>query len=170
MEREKTCCFTGHRADKLPWGGDESAPACLTLKRAIADVLASLYTDGCRHFICGMATGSDIYCGEAVVALREEHPEVTLEAAIPYAGQEKRWPVLWQRRYFRLAEECDKLTVLHRAYPPDCMMDRNRYMVDASSVLVAIYNGTPGGTRNTMLYAMRQGVQIIELEVARSAK
>ena len=71
MEREKTCCFTGHRVDKLPWGDDESAPACLTLKRTIADVLASLYADGCRHFICGMATGSDIYCGEAVVALRE---------------------------------------------------------------------------------------------------
>ncbi len=170
MEREKTCCFTGHRADKLLWGSDESAPACLALKGAIADVLASLYAGGYRHFICGMATGIDIYCGEAVVALRDEHPDVTLEAAVPYAGQEKRWPVLWQRRYFRLAEACDQVTVLHRAYTPDCMMDRNRYMVDASSVLVAVYNGTPGGTRNTMLYAMRQGVQIVELELGRAAK
>ncbi len=165
MEREITCCFTGHRADKLPWGDNESAPACLTLKRAIADVLASLYAGGYRHFICGMATGSDIYCGEAVVALRDEHPDVTLEAAVPYSGQEKRWPTRWRQRYFRLAEECDKLTVLHRDYTADCMMDRNRYMVDASSVLVAVYNGAPGGTRATMLYAMRRGVQIVELEV-----
>ncbi len=165
MEREKTCCFTGHRADKLPWGGNDRDPACLRLKAAIADVLASLYAAGCRHFICGMATGADMYFGESVVALRDEHPDVTLEAAIPHAGQEARWNDYWKGRYFRLAEECDTLTVLHKSYTPECMMDRNRYMVDHSHYLIAVYNGAPGGTRSTMLYAMRQGLEIIELEV-----
>ena len=166
MEREISCCFTGHRADKLPWGDDERAPGCVALKAAISDVLASLYAGGFRRFLCGMATGADMYWGEAVVALRDERPDVVLEAAIPYAGQEARWPAGWRRRYFRLAEECDKLTVLHRAYTPECMMDRNRYMVDQSRLLVAAYNGAPGGTRSTMLYAMRQGVEIIELPLA----
>lgn len=165
MEREKTCCFTGHRADKLPWRDDDRAPGCLRLKAAIADVLSSLYAAGFRHFICGMATGADIYFGEAVVALRDERPDVTLEAAIPFSGQEKRWPAYWQERYFRLGEECDKLTILHSSYTPDCMMDRNRYMVDASHVLVAVYSGAPGGTRSTMLYAMRQGLDVIELSI-----
>ena len=165
MERERTCCFTGHRADKLPWGDNERDPRCLKLKEAIADVLSSLYAAGCRHFICGMATGGDMYFGEAVVALRDEHPDVTLEAAVPHAGQEAKWSGFWKSRYFRLAEECDTLTVLHRAYTPDCMMDRNRYMVDASHYLISAYNGSPGGTRATMLYAMRQGLEIIELEI-----
>ena len=163
MERERTCCFTGHRAEKLPWGDDERAPGCLRLKAAIRDVLASLYAGGFRHFICGMATGADIYFGEAVAALREEHPDVTLEAAVPFEGQEKRWSVFWRRRYGRLAESCDAVTVLHREYVPGCMMDRNRYMVDASRVLVAAYSGAPGGTRNTILYAIDQGLEIIEL-------
>ena len=26
MNKEKTCCFTGHRPDKLPWGEDEADP------------------------------------------------------------------------------------------------------------------------------------------------
>ena len=39
MDREKTCCFTGHRPDKLPWGEDESDPRCLRLKRAIAQAV-----------------------------------------------------------------------------------------------------------------------------------
>lgn len=165
MERDLTCCFTGHRAEKLPWRDNDRAPDCLRLKAVLADVLASLYAGGFRHFICGMATGADIYFGEAVCALREEHPDVTLEAAVPFQGQERRWSAYWQARYFRLAESCDKITVLHSEYTPTCMMDRNRYMVDASRTLVAVYNGEPGGTRSTMLYAMRQGLEIIELSV-----
>lgn len=165
MERERTCCFTGHRAEKLPWKNDERAPGCLRLKTAIQDVLCSLYDAGFRHFLCGMATGADMYFGEAVAALREEHPDVTLEAAVPFSGQEKSWPVFWQRRYFRLAEACDDIAVLHQSYTPTCMMDRNRYMVDRSAILVAAYSGAPGGTRATVRYALRQGLQVIELPV-----
>jgi len=167
MNKECTCCFTGHRAEKLPWNTDEQDGRCLALKVRIADALLSLYEAGYRHFICGMANGCDLYFGEAVVALRSERPDVTLEAAIPYEGQAGTWAPELRKRYFRLAEECDSKTVLHSEYTPSCMMDRNRYMVDHSSVLLAAYNGSPGGTMNTMLYAMRNGVQIIQLPVER---
>ena len=137
----------------------------MTLKLKLADTLSALYGAGYRHFICGMAPGADLYFGEAVVALRDEHPDVTLEAAIPFEGQSAKWPPELRKRYFRLAEECDTQTVLHYNYTPDCMMDRNRYMVDHAGLLIAVYNGNPGGTRNTMLYAMRQGIEIIQLDV-----
>jgi len=163
MKKLTTCCFTGHRAEKLPWRQNERDPRCLALKAGIADVLSSLYAAGCRHFICGMATGCDMYFGEAVVALRSEHPDVFLEAAIPYEGQSERWDEASRQRYFRLAEECDKQSILHHSYTPDCMIDRNRYMVDHSDVLLAAYNGSPGGTQATMLYAMRKGLDIIEI-------
>ena len=165
IERERTCCFTGHRAEKLPWKFNDNAPACMDLKCKLSDVLAAVYEAGYRHFICGMASGSDLYFGEAVVALRDEHPDVTLEAAIPHEGQPDRWSPALQKRYFRLAEECDERTILHSWYTPDCMMNRNRYMVDHSNLLIAVYNGSPGGTRSTMLYAMRQGLEIIQLDI-----
>ena len=125
MKKLTTCCFTGHRAEKLPWKQNERDPRCLALKAGIADVLSSLYAAGCRHFICGMATGCDMYFGEAVVALRSEHPDVFLEAAIPYEGQSERWDDALRRRYFRLAEECDKQSILHRGYTPDCSSNEN---------------------------------------------
>lgn len=159
------CAFTGHRAEKLPWGYDENDARCIDLKERLRDVLRSLYDDGCRHFICGMATGCDLYFGEAVAALRAEKPDVTLEAAIPFEGQADKWPSELRKRYFRLAEECDTRTVLHHDYTLDCMRDRNRYMVDHADVLVAAYSGEAGGTRNTMLYAMRQDKQVIELAI-----
>ena len=76
VEREKTCCFTGHRPNKLPWGENEADPRCITLKEAIRREMERAYDRGFRHFISGMAMGCDLYFAEAALALREEYPEV----------------------------------------------------------------------------------------------
>ncbi len=165
MERATTCAFTGHRENKLPWRGNEDDPRCERLKQQIFDAVEAVWHGGVRHYICGMANGCDFYFAEAVLELRAEHPEVTLEAAIPCEGQTVRWTAAQRRRYDAVAAECDYTTVLQQSYTPDCMLRRNRYMIDASAFLIAAYNGSPGGTRSTLLYAIRQGLQIIELPV-----
>ena len=164
--RENACCFSGHRAEKLPWRYNEDAPACLALKALIDDLLREAYAAGFRRFYCGMATGADMYFGEAVAALRKEHPDITLEAVIPFRGQERRWPKAQRERYARLEEQCDGLTVLHDEYRRGCMQERNRYMVDRSSLLLAVYDGKPGGTYNTVRYAEKQHVTVVVLPVS----
>jgi uncharacterized phage-like protein YoqJ len=164
-EKSVTCCFTGHRAAKLPWRFDERDPRCTLLKIKIADAAEAVHFSGVRHFICGMANGCDLYFCEAVIALRTEKSDITLEAAIPYAGQADSWPPELRDRYRRLLAACDFETLICRSYTPDCMQRRNHYMVDSSSVLIAAYDGKPGGTMNTMLYAIRRGLKIIEIEV-----
>ncbi len=159
------CCFTGHRQEKLPWRDDENSSGALVLKKHIYAAVEAVFHSGIRHFICGMATGSDMYFCEAVIELRSARPEITLEAAIPWEGQSSSWTSALKKRYNRLVEECDFYTLVQSHYTPDCMMKRNRYMVDNSSVLIAAYNGTPGGTMNTLLYAMRQGLEIVQLPI-----
>ncbi len=161
--RANTCCFTGHRPAKLPWRGDDSDLRCLALKNKLSDVVEALYKAGIRHFICGMAAGCDMYFCEAVIALRLEHEDVTLEAAIPCEGQSKLWDKNQRRRYNYLVHQCDIETVMQREYSVDCMRKRNCYMVDRSSVLVAVFDGTYGGTSQTIAYAIRKGLEIIEL-------
>jgi len=112
-----------------------------------------------------MATGCDFYFCEAVMKLRDEHPDVTVAAAIPFEGQYKGWSEEQQRRYLRLISECDYQTVIQKDYSPSCYMNRNRYMVDSSSVLIAAYNGRRGGTMNTLLYAIRNGLELIQLPI-----
>ena len=66
----------------------------------------------------------------------------------------------------RLLNQCDLETVVQHHYTKGCMLRRNRYMVDRSSLLIAVYDGTPkGGTMNTLAYALRQGVETIILDV-----
>ena len=38
-------------------------------------------------------------------------------------------------------------------------------MVDSASVLIAAYSGQPGGTMNTLLYAMRQGREVVQIAI-----
>ena len=116
MEREHTCCFTGHRPDKLPWGTGEQDPRCLALKARLDEALERAYLAGCRHFICGMARGSDLYFAEAVLALRELHPEITLEGARPCETQADGWPLAERNRYFGILERCDYETLVQHHY------------------------------------------------------
>ena len=102
--RAETCCFTGHRPGKLPWGLNEEDPRCLELKRRLWDAVETAWEMGKRHFLCGMAMGCDLYFGETVVELRRRHPEVTLEAAVPCPGQADNWGRELRERYVRLLE------------------------------------------------------------------
>ena len=164
-ERATSCCFTGHRPSHLPWGSNELDPRCRALKQELSYRLKGIYDAGYRHFICGMALGCDMYFAEAVLKLKKEHPDVSLEAAIPCGGQPERWSKAQRERYNRLIDQCDKVQVLQIAYTPDCMMKRNRYMVDHASLLLACSRSLPGGTMNTMLYALRQGVRVVTVDI-----
>lgn len=159
LERGKTCSFTGHRPEKLPWRSNEADARCLAAKAQIAHALDELYAQGYRHFICGMARGGDFYFGEAVLALRAKHPDVTLEAAIPCIGQEARWSAAEQERYTRLRHACDFETLVSKTPSRASMQRRNQYMVSQSSAIIALYNGGSGGTQNTMLLSLREGLQ-----------
>ena len=161
--RAVTCCFTGHRPSKLPWRNNENDPRCLELKRKLFDIVDALYAAGIRKFICGMAPGCDMYFCEEALKLRDDREGVTVEAAIPCEEQAATWDEKTRNRYFRLVSECDFESMISNHYTSDCMLKRNMYMVDNSSVLVAVFDGKLGGTMHTVNYAKKQGLEIIEI-------
>ena len=89
--------------------------------------------------------------------------DVSVEAAIPCPTQADGWPRAQQERYRRLVAACDYETLVQSSYSPGCMQRRNRYMVDHAALLLAVHDGQPGGTRRTMEYAMRRGLQIVDI-------
>lgn len=164
MNREQTCCFTGHRPEKLPWGKNESDIRCVALKRKLRHAIETAYEEGKRHFICGMARGCDFYFAEAVLDLREQYRDIILEAAIPCAEQSASWEASQRKRWSDLVERCDIKTVLQEYYTPNCMLRRNRYMVDHSSLVIAVYDGSNGGTRRTLEYVLTQKVPFVDID------
>lgn len=158
--RAITCCFSGYRPDKLPWGSDESDPRCQALKRRLRDAVESACQEGYAHFVVGMAEGVDLYCCEIVQEMRRHYP-ITVEAAVPCRTQALRWDKRERLRYEILLAACDEVTMLQEQYDAGCMLRRNRYMIDHASLLIAVFDGQSGGTRHTVQYAMSSNLNIV---------
>ena len=79
---------------------------------------------------------------------------------MPCLGQELKWNINQQKRYKKILKKCDEQIVLYSHYTPTCMNDRNKFMIDNSNFVIACYNGSPSGTRNTLLYAKKKGCKI----------
>ena len=103
--------------------------------------------------------------GECVLRLRQMHPDVTVEAAVPCPSQADAWPPDQRRRYERLVAACDFETLVSACYTPACMQRRDRYMVDHAMLLIAAFDGTAGGTRYTVEYALRRGIEIVDVSI-----
>lgn len=166
IDTHHTCCFTGHRTDKLPWGEEETDPRCTELKQSITREITSLYQRGFRHFISGMAMGCDLYFAEAALALRERCHGVTVEGAVPCPTQAQKWPETLRRRWRAILDTCDLETVVQQNYDRWCMLRRDRYIVDRSAAVLAVFDGAPGGTQYTLNYAMDKKREILLLDPA----
>lgn len=152
-----TCCFTGHRLQKLPFRFNETDPRCLKLKKILASEVERLIEEkSVSHFISGMAIGVDMFAAEAVLKLKRKHRGITLEAAVPCDGQDAKWSEPLRKRYHKLLDKCDRTTQTEKQYTADCMHKRNRYMVDSSDHVIAVWDGTPSGTGVTVRYALEK--------------
>ena len=149
----KNCAVTGHRDipdDKVDF-----------IKQRLREEVQLAIDDGCRFFLSGMADGADLLFVEVVIELKETNPGLFLEAALPYANRNKTG----NERFQELLKECDGVNIVSEKYFPGCFMKRNRYLIEHSQRVIAVYDGRKkGGTFFTMRHAknMELDVRVIE--------
>ena len=87
---------------------------------------------------------------------------VRVHCILPCEGQEIQWADSEQEQYNAILRQACEIVYVSQKYTADCMLRRNRYLVDHSSVLLAVYNGVKrSGTGATVNYARRLGREII---------
>ncbi len=166
---KRCCAFTGHRPKKFPWGYDETDTRCVALKQTLVEQIGKLVDAGYTDFFSGMAEGTDTWAALAVLALKKENPALKLHCILPCEGQADRWSASAQEVYFSILEQTDSVVYVGREYSKDCMLKRNRYLVDHAACLLAVYNGEKqGGTAMTVRYAQKLGREIIILNPHRA--
>ena len=157
-KRKYRCAFTGHRPEKII--GAE-AKIIVELRKEILIAI----DEGYRVFLTGMSRGVDLWAADIVIELRRHNKDIKLMCVIPFEGMEAPWTVDWQKHYRLVRKQADWVQVLSDKYSPDVYQKRNFWMVEHSTRLIAVYNGEPSGTGNTIQYAMEQGIPVHLIKV-----
>ncbi len=156
----KKCCFTGHRLHKIPWLADPDN----ILSRMLYDTVRRLVVEkiemGFDYFISGMALGADMMCARIVLELRNSYPNIKLECALPCEEQALRWGEKERQEYREILAQSDYISVISQHYSRACLHMRNKYMVENSQRIIAIWDGSDGGTQNTVLLANRYHIPV----------
>ena len=124
------------------------------------EILKTLAKENPTELISGMALGIDTLF--ALIALEKGIP---LVAAIPCDGQERMWPAGSQQQYYMILQNplVTKVVVSPGPYATWKMQKRNEWLVDNSDKLIAVYDGSGGGTGNCVQYAEKVGREIIRI-------
>lgn len=155
--RKHRCCFTGHRPEKLTIPERQLAMLLETeIRRAI--------DSGHTTFISGMAKGTDIVAAEIVLYLRAQDPRLKLICALPHPGFGQHWLGGWTERFQQVLAWADLERTICPAFSRASYQARNEWMVHHSDMVIAVFNGEPGGTKNTLEFAKRNGVPCVIID------
>ena len=152
--RKHRCCFTGHRPEKLKIPEDRLA---LLLEEEIKKAIASGFTT----YITGMARGTDLVAGEIILRLREQDDRLKLICALPHPGFGLHWSGGWTERFQKVLAAADLVRTICPSFSYATYQTRNEWMIRHSALVIAVFNGERGGTKNTLDYAQRTGVPCV---------
>ncbi len=165
IDKSRAVCFSGYRPDKFNFPLDDGSLEYNCLLSTINHAVFRCVEDGCTTFLCGMAKGFDIICGEAAARLMDNNKAwkgVKLIAVLPYE-KHGRWGGEWGKRHSGLLARADGVEVMRGGYTKTCYHERNRFMVDNSSRLICYWDGQLGGTAHSVYYARLKNLSVINL-------
>ena len=152
----KTCCVTGHR--------DIPAEQVGHIKKSLEQEVDRAISDGFICFISGFADGVDPLFAGIVAERIAKNPALKLIAAIPYR---RRLDTLQKsERTKALIDLCAEIYVASEGYHPSVYAKRNRYMVERSDRVIAVYDGREkGGTVGTIRLAHMMKKELREIAI-----
>lgn len=156
--QKKTCCVTGHR--NLP------QKEINRVKTALRREIEKAVNDGFTRFMSGFAEGVDQYFAEIVLEMRKSNPVLELVAVIPY--QKRLDNLREKKRTYEMLENCAEVVVIREEYQPSVYSHRNRYMVEHSDRVIAVYDGREkGGTAGTIRFTHTLKRELREIPVGK---
>lgn len=157
--------FTGHRPNKLFRYDLKQKSYQILFERikATTENIIKSNPSSNHLLIQGMAQGVDQMAAVAGFHLKKIYP-IEIEAAIPFKDHSLNWPPQAQNLYNKIKEHCDYVTYVSDSYDNFCLQRRNMYMVDKCDLLIAVYDNTPGGTKNCINYARSKNKSIIYID------
>lgn len=132
----RVCCFIVS-ADNFKAAGRQFTRD--VLKEKIRRLIAE---ENIRHFLCGMTPG-ELPAAAAVLEVKEQHPEITLDCVLPYEEQAARWNDALREEYFNILAECDSVITLQTHFGSQCISEHRKYIFANAQHALYLDDGQP---------------------------
>lgn len=173
----QSACFTGHRPNKLFGYNLKDDKYQVLYKELTKTIEFCINEENITRFISGGALGVDQIAFWLVYKLKEKYPDIKNIVAVPFKNQDKVWTEEQKYWYKKVLEKADEIIytdeidnfryrineVLVGEYHIEKMKKRNEWMCDNSRIVIAVYDGTKGGTRNCVYYARKSSKSLFRL-------
>jgi uncharacterized phage-like protein YoqJ len=149
---------TGHRPPRLGLGYDPESNRLLT-GFATQALGTYVFAGNVTAVISGGAQGWDQALAHAAIRLG-----IPLTVAVPFEGQESKWPAAGRKRYLAILAKAKEVVVVSQGgYANHKFYARDQWMVDHANLVLALLDGKPqrSGTRLTVEYANGRGVPVV---------
>lgn len=148
---------TGHRPDKLIYGDKRAGFRNFVHSKLLRLATSQLNILWPTSVLTGMAMGWDQAVAEACLDLG-----IPFQAVLPFSGQEDIWPMSARRHYHTLLNAAQRVTIVCvPGYAGWKMLKRNEYLVEHGDALLALFNGSAGGTKHCVGLANSKGLEVI---------
>lgn len=165
IDPSRAVAFSGYRKEKIKLTETDADYTSVRerIVRRTASAVLLLRDQGYNTFLCGMATGFDLWAGLAVLSLKKHMPDLRLIAVVPFRGQAQGFPYEFKELHSAVLAAADLRVCLHDTCTRSCFHERNRAMLDHASALVCYYDGQSGGTAYTVDLARKRDMTVLNL-------
>ncbi|VXD10664.1 conserved hypothetical protein [Planktothrix paucivesiculata PCC 9631] len=145
-----TAFITGHRLFNYPFYYPN-------LHQGVNQLTDLAINRGITTFLTGMALGTD-----AIAAIIWAERNLTWKAILPCPDQDSKWSLRQREDYHQILSKASEVKVLYPQYQPGVMQARDQYLVNNSSLGLAVWDGrTTGGTFLTISMARKTKLPLI---------
>lgn len=152
-QKNKTCCFTGHR--------NISSVNTAEIINQLDTIVKFLISKGVNCFIVGGALGFDTLVAEYLLKLKVQFKDIRLVEALPFRSYRSRWNSFQTAHAELLDQGMDEILYCSDIDSRDAYLVRDRYMVDHSEYCISYCNRKAGGTAYTVRYAISKGLTVL---------
>lgn len=154
----KSLCFIG--SDRLHWRLNKKTSNCLKFKELLGWQIRKLVTKiGVLNYISVIDKGMDFDIADIILDLKRVYP-ITLECLILHKNQTVCRSDHDREHSFSILQQADRLTIIQSHFMEDRYRNRNRYMIDHSDYVYAVWDGVSDETGDIIHYAREKRRQI----------
>ncbi len=141
LQLVKVLAVTGYKPHELGIF-DEKHIGITYIKKVLRKRLISFIEDGLEWVIISGQLGVELWCGEVVLELKFEYPQLKLAILTPFYQQEKNWNEKKKEQYQTILQQADFVdSITKREYEnPSQLRLKNQFIIEKSDGLLVIYD------------------------------